>query len=143
MAARPILQVNLGENTLTAFFPLKGEVAGGSSARSRHNKDEAAVPYEEIEEQIEHDMGVKLDIKKTNWFSIYNVHSRAVNAFSKVVVLSPAMPLIFTRLPVRMNTGIQDSYNLAWKLAFVLNGCADESTCDLQRGAARERKEFA
>lgn len=26
-----------------------------------------------------------------------------------------------------MNTGIQDGYNLTWKLAFVLNGKADET----------------
>ena len=29
-----------------------------------------------------------------------------------------------------MNTGIQDAYNLAWKLAFVLQGKADEKILD-------------
>jgi len=29
-----------------------------------------------------------------------------------------------------MNTGIQDAYNLAWKLAVVLRGCADASLLD-------------
>ncbi|MBV6496382.1 MAG: pentachlorophenol monooxygenase [Acidobacteria bacterium ACB1] len=124
------LQVNLGENTLTAFFPLKGEnrwrIVG--TFPKGHNKDEAAVPYEEIEEQIEHDMGVKLDIKKVNWFSVYNVHSRAVNAFSKgrCFVAGDAAHIHTPAGAQGMNTGIQDGYNLAWKLALVLNSCADE-----------------
>jgi 2-polyprenyl-6-methoxyphenol hydroxylase-like FAD-dependent oxidoreductase len=29
-----------------------------------------------------------------------------------------------------MNTGIQDAYNLAWKFALVLRGCADPSLLD-------------
>ncbi len=124
------LQVNLGENTLTAFFPLKGEnrwrIVG--TFPEGHNKDEADVPYEEIEQQIEHDMGVKLDIKKVNWFSVYNVHSRAVNSFSKgrCFVAGDSADIHTPAGAQGMNTGIQDGYNLAWKLALVLNGCAGE-----------------
>lgn len=124
------LQVNLGENTLTAFFPLKGEnrwrIVG--TFPEGHNKDEAAVPYEEIEEQIERDMGVKLDIKKVNWFSVYNVHSRSVNSFSKgrCFVAGDAAHIHTPAGAQGMNTGIQDGYNLAWKFALVLNGYADE-----------------
>jgi len=124
------LQVNLGEDTLTAFFPLKGEnrwrIVG--TFPEGHKKDEADIPYEEIEAQIEHDMGVKLDIEKVNWFSVYNVHSRAVNAFSKgrCFVAGDAAHIHTPAGAQGMNTGIQDGYNLAWKLALVLNGTADE-----------------
>jgi len=124
------LQINLGENTLTAFFPLKGEnrwrLVG--TFPEGHKKDEADVPYEEIEAQIEHDMGVKLDIEKVNWFSVYNVHSRAVNAFSKgrCFVAGDAAHIHTPAGAQGMNTGIQDGYNLAWKLALVLNGQANE-----------------
>ena len=120
------LQVNLGEDTLTAFFPLKGEnrwrIVG--TFPEGHKKDEADIPYEEIEAQIEHDMGVKLDIEKVNWFSVYNVHSRAVNAFSKgrCFVAGDAAHIHTPAGAQGMNTGIQDGYNLAWKLALVLNG---------------------
>lgn len=124
------LQVNLGENTLTAFFPLKGEnrwrIVG--TFPEGHKKDEADIPYEEIEAEIEHDMGVKLDIKKVNWFSVYNVHSRAVDSFSKgrCFVAGDAAHIHTPAGVQGMNTGIQDGYNLAWKLAFVLNGHASE-----------------
>jgi len=124
------LQVNLGENTLTAFFPLKGDnrwrIVG--TFPEGHKKDESDIPYEEIEAQIEHDMGVKLDIKKVNWFSVYNVHSRAVNSFSKgrCFVAGDAAHIHTPAGAQGMNTGIQDGYNLAWKLALVLKGNAGE-----------------
>jgi len=38
-----------------------------------------------------------------------------------------------------MNTGIQDGYNLAWKLALVLNGKADDSG-NLQPRTTGERE---
>ncbi|MCC7309202.1 MAG: FAD-dependent monooxygenase, partial [Acidobacteria bacterium] len=125
------LQINLGENTLTAFFPLKGgnrwRIVG--TFPEGHSKDEAEIPYEEIDAQIELDMGVKLDIKKVNWFSVYNVHSRAVNAFSRgrCFVAGDAAHIHTPAGAQGMNTGIQDGYNLAWKLALVLEGKADET----------------
>jgi len=124
------LQINLGENNLTAFFPLKGEnrwrLVG--TFPEGHTKDEADIPFEEIDAQIEHDMGVKLSIEKVNWFSVYNVHSRAVNAFSKgrCFVAGDAAHIHTPAGAQGMNTGIQDGYNLAWKLASVIKGTARE-----------------
>jgi len=123
------LQINLGEDNLTAFFPLKGEdrwrLVG--TFPEGHKKDEGDILYDEIERQIEHDMGSKLDITKVNWFSVYNVHSRAVNAFSKgrCFVAGDAAHIHTPAGAQGMNTGIQDGYNLAWKLALALKGKAD------------------
>jgi len=39
-----------------------------------------------------------------------------------------------------MNTGIQDAYNLAWKLALVIKGEADETLLDMQRRMIRIRR---
>lgn len=128
------LQINLGEDNLTAFFPLKGEnrwrIVG--TFPEGHKKDEADIPFEEIDAQIEHDMGVKLDIEKVNWFSVYNVHSRAVNAFSKghCFVAGDAAHIHTPAGAQGMNTGIQDGYNLAWKLALVLKNAAHEKLLD-------------
>ena len=124
------LQINLGEDNLTAFFPLKGEnrwrIVG--TFPEGHKKDETEILFEEIDAQIEHDMSVKLDIKKVNWFSVYNVHSRAVNAFSKgrCFVAGDSAHIHTPAGAQGMNTGIQDGYNLAWKLALVLKKTAHE-----------------
>ncbi len=123
------LYVNLGENTLTAFFPMSGDkrwrVVGTFPEDS--DKKEGEVLYEEIEQQVREDTHLEFDITQVNWFSVYKVHSRAVDKFSEGrCFLAGDSAHIHTPAGAQgMNTGIQDGYNLAWKLAAVLNDGAD------------------
>jgi len=127
------LHVNLGKNTLTAFFPMTGErqwrVVG--TFPEGHKADEGDILYEEIERQIVADTELKFDITKVNWFSVYKVHSRHVAKFSEGrCFLAGDSAHIHTPAGAQgMNTGIQDCYNLAWKLAYVLKG-ADAKLLD-------------
>ncbi|MFM9904566.1 MAG: FAD-dependent monooxygenase [Pyrinomonadaceae bacterium] len=91
-------------------------------------KDEGDILYEEIEEQIRKDAEIEFDITNVNWFSTYKVHTRHVERFSKGrCFLAGDAAHIHTPAGAQgMNTGIQDGYNLAWKLAFVLKGHADD-----------------
>jgi len=119
------LYVNLGEDTLTAFFPMAGEkrwrIVGTFPENS--DKKEGDILYEEIERQVKEDTHLDFDITEVNWFSVYKVHSRAVDRFSKGrCFLAGDSAHIHTPVGAQgMNTGIQDGYNLAWKLAAVLN----------------------
>ena len=119
-------QVCLAQNTITVFFPMAGErryrIVG--TFPEGHDKDEGEILYEEIEEQIKEDTKLKLDISHVNWFSVYKVHSRRVNKFSEGrCFLAGDSAHIHTPAGAQgMNTGIQDGYNLAWKLALVLRG---------------------
>jgi hypothetical protein len=91
-------------------------------------KDEGDVLYDEIEEQIKRDAELELDITRVNWFSTYKVHTRRVNKFSEGrCFLAGDSAHIHTPAGAQgMNTGIQDGYNLAWKIAMVLRGQVDE-----------------
>jgi 2-polyprenyl-6-methoxyphenol hydroxylase-like FAD-dependent oxidoreductase len=128
------LHINLGKNTLTAFFPMVGEknwrVVGTFPEGSK--KEESEILYEEIEEQIRKDTNLVFDITEVNWFSVYKVHSRAVGAFSRgTCFLAGDSAHIHTPAGAQgMNTGIQDGYNLAWKLAAVLKFGADARLLD-------------
>lgn len=128
------LHVNLGKNTLTAFFPMVGEknwrVVGTFPEDSE--KEEGEILYEEIEEQIRKDTKLVFDITNVNWFSVYKVHSRAVGAFSRgPCFLAGDSAHIHTPAGAQgMNTGIQDGYNLAWKLAAVLRSGANAKLLD-------------
>ena len=125
------LHVCLTENTLLAFFPMVGEkrwrIVG--TFPEEFAKDEGDVLYAEIEEQIKRDSKLNLDITNVHWFSSYKVHSRRVNKFSAGrCFLAGDSAHIHTPAGAQgMNTGIQDGYNLAWKLAFVLRGQASLS----------------
>ncbi|MEP7075056.1 MAG: FAD-dependent monooxygenase, partial [Acidobacteriota bacterium] len=124
------LVVNIGKDNLTAFFPMLGKnrfrIVG--TFPEGHQGEEGEVLYDEIERQIIADTAVELDIKHVNWVSVYRVHSRAVENFSeKKIFLAGDSAHIHTPAGAQgMNTGIQDGYNLAWKLALVLQGKAGE-----------------
>ena len=124
------LTVFLMKNNLLAFFPMVGEkrwrIVG--TFPEEFAKDEGDVLYEEIEDQIKKDTELELDITDVNWFSTYKVHTRHVNKFSSGrCFLAGDSAHIHTPAGAQgMNTGIQDGYNLAWKLALVLKAKADE-----------------
>src|SRR5216684_6748242 len=75
---------------------------------------------------------LKLTIAKVNWFSTYRVHHRVAEKFraGRVFLLGDAAHVHSPVGGQGMNTGIGDAVNLAWKLAAVLNGRADQSLLD-------------
>lgn len=114
----------LMKDTLLAFFPMKGEnqwrIVG--TFPEEFAKDEGEVLYEEIEDRIKQDTEMDLDITAVNWFSTYKVHTRHVNKFSvgRCFLAGDSAHIHSPAGAQGMNTGIQDGYNLAWKLAMVL-----------------------
>jgi len=124
-----MLTACLAKDRSTAFFPMPGKeryrIVGVFPENS--DKREGEIPFDEIEQQILEDAELKLDIYKVNWFSTYKVHSRRVNKFSEGrCFLAGDSAHIHTPVGAQgMNTGIQDGYNLAWKLALVLRCNAD------------------
>lgn len=122
------LQVFLMRESLLAFFPMTGKrqyrIVG--TFPEEFAKDEGDVLYEEIEERIRTDTEIEFDITKVNWFSTYGVHTRHVDKFSvgRVFLAGDAAHIHSPAGAQGMNTGIQDGYNLAWKLAWVLKHSA-------------------
>lgn len=114
----------LMKNNLLAVFSMDGDgkyrIVG--TFPEEFSKDEGDVLYEEIEEQLRKDAEIEFDITKVNWFSTYRVHTRHVDAFSvgRIHLAGDAAHIHTPAGAQGMNTGIQDGYNLAWKLAAVL-----------------------
>ncbi|HYG79322.1 MAG TPA: FAD-dependent monooxygenase [Pyrinomonadaceae bacterium] len=124
------VQVCLAREVFTAFFPMKGEsryrVIGTFPEGA--DKEGGEVAYDEIERQIKRDAELQLEMSEVRWFSLYKVHSRRVNKFSegRCFVAGDAAHIHSPAGAQGMNTGIQDAYNLAWKLAFAVKGYAGE-----------------
>jgi 2-polyprenyl-6-methoxyphenol hydroxylase-like FAD-dependent oxidoreductase len=118
------LYVCLARKALTAFFPMVGNnhycIVG--TFPEDHEGDEGEILYEEIEQQFKHDTELDLDIVDVNWFSTYKVHTRHVSKFSvgRSFLAGDAAHIHTPAGAQGMNTGIQDGYNLAWKIWFVL-----------------------
>ena len=122
------IQVCLGRNVFTAFFPMKGDkryrIVGTFPEGA--DQEDREVLYDEIEEQIRREAQLPLEISDVKWFSLYKVHSRRVNQFSvrRCFVAGDAAHIHTPVGAQGMNTGIQDAYNLGWKLAYVIKGYA-------------------
>lgn len=125
------LHICFSEGSFVIFFPLKGErryrIVGVFP--QEFSKDEGDILYEEIEARVKAEAKLKLDIHDVEWFSTYKVHTRHANRFSqgRGFVAGDAAHVHTPAGAQGMNTGIQDGYNLAWKLALVIRGKADES----------------
>ncbi|MGH9943706.1 MAG: FAD-dependent monooxygenase [Pyrinomonadaceae bacterium] len=128
------LHVCLARNAVVAFFPMKGEnryrIVGAFP--EGFDKDEGEILYEEIEGRIKEEAEIALEISHVNWFSVYQVHTRHVNKFSegRCFLAGDAAHIHTPAGGQGMNTGIQDAYNLAWKMAYVLKGSAGERLLD-------------
>jgi 2-polyprenyl-6-methoxyphenol hydroxylase-like FAD-dependent oxidoreductase len=122
------LHVCIAEHGLVAFFPMPGEkrwrIVGDFP--EGHDKDPSEIPFEEIEARIKSEAEIDLDITRVDWFSTYKIHTRHVEKFSsgRCFLAGDAAHIHTPAGGQGMNTGIQDAYNLAWKLALVLKGAA-------------------
>jgi 2-polyprenyl-6-methoxyphenol hydroxylase-like FAD-dependent oxidoreductase len=120
----------LSRDSETLFFPMAGEnryrIIG--TFPEGFDKHESKILYTEIEQRIKDDTKLDLDISDVNWFSVYKVNTRAVNKFSvgRCFVAGDAAHIHSPAGGQGMNTGIQDAYNLAWKMAYVVKGYASE-----------------
>jgi 2-polyprenyl-6-methoxyphenol hydroxylase-like FAD-dependent oxidoreductase len=128
------LHICLAKESFAVFFPLKGDrryrIVG--TFPEEFAKDEGDVLYEEIEARIKELAQLELDIHDVEWFSTYKVHTRHAARFSagRCFLAGDSAHIHSPAGAQGMNTGIQDGYNLAWKLALVLGGVAAENLLD-------------
>lgn len=99
-----------------------------------------SVTFDDVSHRILDEMGIK--VEKVNWFSTYHVHHRVADNFRKgrAFLVGDAAHIHSPVGGQGMNTGIGDAVNLAWKLATVLQGRADDSLLDSYEP---ERRAFA
>ena len=130
------IYVSFGADSFVALFPLKEEncwrIVGNLPEADGERRKESEINYEETERRARDLLKMPLDIRNVKWFSVYRVHSRRVDKFrdGRCLLAGDAAHIHTPAGGQGMNTGIGDAYNLAWKLAFVLKGKADDNLLD-------------
>jgi len=96
--------------------------------------------WSDVSTSVVERMGVT--VEKVNWFSTYRVHHRVANTFrvQRAFLVGDAAHIHSPVGGQGMNTGIGDAINLAWKIAWVLQGGADSKVLDTYEC---ERRAFA
>jgi 2-polyprenyl-6-methoxyphenol hydroxylase-like FAD-dependent oxidoreductase len=115
------------------MFPMRGvdhwRLVGILPQALRGRKD---VTFEDVVPSVRIELGATLTFKSCAWFSTYRIHHRAAARFrqGRCFVLGDAAHIHSPVGAQGMNTGLQDAYNLGWKLALVVAKQADESLLD-------------
>jgi 2-polyprenyl-6-methoxyphenol hydroxylase-like FAD-dependent oxidoreductase len=127
------LNVYLWKDGFHLFFPMRGKDGWrviGILPKELRNRDD--LTFDELVPEIRQEAGTNLVFKDCNWFSTYRIHHRAAERFRdrRCFLLGDAAHVHSPMGAQGMNTGLQDAYNLAWKLALVIKGCADAALLD-------------
>lgn len=98
------------------------------------------VEFRDVEAGVRQATGVV--VEKLGWFSTYRIHARVAERFrnGRMFVLGDAAHLHSPVGGQGMNTGLGDAANLAWKLAAVMQGRANEEILETYES---ERQAFA
>jgi 2-polyprenyl-6-methoxyphenol hydroxylase-like FAD-dependent oxidoreductase len=82
------------------------------------------VTFRHVEEYLRKDSRLKLGPVDSSWFSVFRSHSRFARTLKHhhCFLIGDSAHVHSPVGAQGMNTGLQDAYNLAWKLAFFLKG---------------------
>jgi 2-polyprenyl-6-methoxyphenol hydroxylase-like FAD-dependent oxidoreductase len=134
-------EVNLPENTIcfsfsnaatAGFFPLTdgrwridGIIPGKLEAKE-------ALVFDDIAEDFAKRTRMRVRLYHPQWFSVFHSHQRYASSFqqNRCFLIGDAAHIHSPVGAQGMNTGLQDAYNLAWKLALVIQKRAKESLLD-------------
>jgi 2-polyprenyl-6-methoxyphenol hydroxylase-like FAD-dependent oxidoreductase len=127
------LNVYLWQSGFHLFFPMRGtdrwRVIGILPEHLRGRDD---LTFPEVMPAIRQEAGAKVSFGACSWFSTYRIHHRCAERFRdrRCFLLGDAAHVHSPAGGQGMNTGLQDAYNLAWKLALVVSGQADPALLD-------------
>ncbi|CAN5468085.1 FAD-dependent monooxygenase [soil metagenome] len=122
-----MLMLFLSKLSIVLFFPMQGEnryrILGILPKEFYHQEE---IHFSEIAEHLQKKEKIPYDYFNTSWYSTYKLHHKKVKRFNEgnVFFCGDAAHVHSPAGGQGMNTGLQDAYNLAWKLAFVINGKA-------------------
>ena len=114
------------------FFPMRGSNhwrGVGLLPASLSGRDDLTL--DDVSPSIRKEAG-ELSFRACSWFSTYRIHHRRAARFrvGRCFVMGDAAHIHSPVGAQGMNTGLQDAYNLGWKLALVVSGKADSALLD-------------
>jgi 2-polyprenyl-6-methoxyphenol hydroxylase-like FAD-dependent oxidoreductase len=127
------LNVYLWERGFHLFFPMRGEnrwrVIGILPAALRDRSD---LTFAEVGAHVSNTAGIAVTFEACKWFSSYRIAHRHAERFreGRCFLLGDAAHVHSPMGAQGMNTGLQDAYNLAWKLSAAIKGEADAALLD-------------
>ena len=130
------MYIAFAERAFAGFFPLTNWRCRviGTIPEGCVGKD--TVSFEDVAKDFAQRMHMDVSLRNPNWIALYHSHHRAASAFRKDrCFLAGDAAHIHSPVGAQgMNTGLQDAFNLAWKLALVSQGKAKDTLLDTYNG---------
>jgi 2-polyprenyl-6-methoxyphenol hydroxylase-like FAD-dependent oxidoreductase len=134
-------------STITGFFPLPGQRWRIDGSLPREGGKAVSKNMEEIEKYFSDLTKPEFALQSCEWFSVTHAHQKYAGSI-RIQNCFLAGDAAHINTPVGaqgMNTGLQDAFNLAWKMAFVIHHKAKPGLLDtysserlgISRGFAR------
>ena len=126
------VNIYLWQQGFHLFFPMRGtdhwRIVGIVPPELRSKAD---LDFDAVMPSVRGEAG-SLVFKACTWFSTYRIHHRCARQLrdQRCFLLGDAAHIHSPVGAQGMNTGLQDAYNLAWKLALVVHQRADPALLD-------------
>ena len=127
------INVYLWRQGFHLFFPMRGRdhwrIVGILPPALRHRAD---LTFDAVVPSLRGEAGAGLAFQSCSWFSTYRIHHRSASRFRdrRCFLLGDAAHIHSPVGAQGMNTGLQDAYNLGWKLGLVVQRGADAALLD-------------
>ena len=116
----------------TAVFPMKDSNYRFIGILPKTLSSKQDVSFDDVRPYIIYNLGFPITEDCCSWFSTYQLHHRMADRFRsrRCFLIGDAAHIHSPVGGQGMNTGLQDAYNLAWKLAGVIDKKYAESILD-------------
>jgi 2-polyprenyl-6-methoxyphenol hydroxylase-like FAD-dependent oxidoreductase len=127
------VNIYLWQRGFHLLFPMRGDnhwrVVGILPPDLR---GEEGTTFDDVIPSLRAEAEMGLQFRACSWFSTYRIHHRVASRFRdrRCFLLGDAAHIHSPVGAQGMNTGLQDAYNLAWKLALVVKAEADATLLD-------------
>lgn len=123
-----------GDDAVLAVFPMPGDRYRLYILQPLERELGHDPTFDDIKTAVERVIPNKCTLSNPGWMSEFHCHHRKVEHYrlpkGRIFLGGDAAHIHSPETGLGMNTGIQDSFNLAWKLAAVIKGQAPESLLD-------------
>jgi 2-polyprenyl-6-methoxyphenol hydroxylase-like FAD-dependent oxidoreductase len=114
----------------------RSRLAESTGVANSKDPDSIVVHFREL---LSHYVAPGISVSEPSWTSTFHIHRRVVNSYrvGRCFVAGDAANMHSSAGGQGMNTGIQDAFNLAWKLALVIKGSGSDLLLDSYNAECR------
>jgi 2-polyprenyl-6-methoxyphenol hydroxylase-like FAD-dependent oxidoreductase len=126
------LYMALSSKGTVGFFPMPTGRFRVIGVVPKDLEEKETITFEDIQARVASEAAMDVQIFDPSWMSVYRTHHRYAPSFrfGNCFILGDAAHIHSPLGGQGMNTGLQDAYNLAWKLAMIIQGVAKPKLLD-------------